>query len=129
MTALFNTRDQICDQLKKDKNMRYFDMSVEYDLSQGHWGTYVRILYYRLLVCPQQFIDSKKALPKLQHLKAKRLYKEHRDRETNWQIRRPSGKINRKAVRQIRILHITRGVSLDETNSPEDGYEDKGADG
>ena len=37
MTALFNTRDQICDQLKKDKNMRYFDMSVEYDLSQGHW--------------------------------------------------------------------------------------------
>ena len=82
MTALFNTRDQICDQLKKDKNMRYFDMSVEYDLSQGHWGTYVRILYYQLLVCPQQFINSKKALPKLcTTFKSKKSQKEHRDTE------------------------------------------------
>ena len=51
-----------------------------------------------------------------------------RDRD-NKQITRSLGKIDCKTVRHIRILNITRGVSMDETNSPEGDGEDKGADG
>ena len=50
----------------------------------------------------------------------------HRD---NKQITRSLGKIDCKTVRHIRILNITRGVSMDETKSPEGDGEDKGADG
>ena len=40
-----------------------------------------------------------------------------------------SGKIRRKAIRHVNIVGVTRGVSMDETNNPEDDDEDNGADG
>ena len=40
-----------------------------------------------------------------------------------------SDKISRKTIRHVNIVGVTRGVRLDETDSPKDDGEDKGADG